>query len=132
MIVGIGVDTVDIPRFAAHLERTPALKSRLFTPAESGLVVASLAARFAAKEALMKALGGQGSLRWHDMEIVRDPERAPSFIRTPGLLRELAARSADTVHLSLTHDAGVATAFVVVEAVELRAAADRPEADGAQ
>ncbi len=57
MIVGIGIDVVDVERFGLTLERTPALRDRLFTPAEAALPLASLAARFAAKEALAKALG---------------------------------------------------------------------------
>ncbi|NQW65167.1 MAG: 4'-phosphopantetheinyl transferase superfamily protein, partial [Actinobacteria bacterium] len=56
MIEGIGIDVVDIKRFADSLERTPNLKERLFTPAEAALPISSLAARFAAKEALAKAL----------------------------------------------------------------------------
>ncbi|MBK0419748.1 holo-ACP synthase [Leucobacter sp. CSA1] len=115
MIVGIGVDTVDIGRFAGQLERTPALRSRLFTEGERTLPLASLAARFAAKEALIKALGDSGGLGWHDMSVVRDGDRAPSFEPTARLLAELRRRGADRAHLSMTHDGGVATAFVVVE-----------------
>jgi holo-[acyl-carrier protein] synthase len=115
MIVGIGVDTVDIARFERQLERTPKLRGRLFSTAEAELTVPSLAARFAAKEALIKALGGSAELRWHDMEVVRDRDRAPSFAATPGLAAALSARGADRVHLSMTHDGGSATAFVVVE-----------------
>ncbi|WP_346730609.1 holo-ACP synthase [Leucobacter allii] len=115
MITGIGVDTVGIARFGQQLERTPKLRERLFAPAERELPIASLAARFAAKEALIKALGGSGALRWSDLEVVRDGERAPAFAPTPGLSAALAARGADRAHLSMTHDADHATAFVVVE-----------------
>lgn len=115
MIRGIGVDTVDIARFERQLERTPALRERLFTAAERELPVPSLAARFAAKEALMKALGGSGALAWHDMSVVRGEARAPSFAPTAGLARELESRDVARVHLSLTHDGGIATAFVVAE-----------------
>lgn len=117
MIIGIGVDTVDIARFERQLERTPTLRDRLFTPDESVMLPHSLAARFAAKEALIKALGGSGELRWHDIEVVRDADRAPAFAATPRLSAALAARGADRAHLSMTHDAGHATAFVVVESV---------------
>ncbi len=116
MIIGIGVDTVDIERFGRQLERTPALRERLFAPAEQGLPLHSLAARFAAREALIKALGGSGGLGWHDMEVVRGADRVPAFAATPGLAREMSARGADRAHLSMTHEAGVATAFVIVEA----------------
>ncbi|MFD0891954.1 4'-phosphopantetheinyl transferase superfamily protein, partial [Streptosporangium algeriense] len=60
--MGIGVDVVDVARFAASLERTPSLRARLFTEAERGLAVRSLAARFAAKEAVAKALGAPPGL----------------------------------------------------------------------
>lgn len=124
MIHGIGVDTVDTARFARQLERTPGLLDRLFVPAERGLRPESLAARFAAKEAIVKALGGSGPLGWQDLAVGRSPEGAPLFLRTPGLCAVLSARGLAHPHLSLTHDAGVATAFVVVER-----AATRPEED---
>ena len=115
MIIGIGVDTVDIARFERQLERTPALRARLFTEAERALSTPSLAARFAAKEALIKALGGSDGVSWQDLEVQRGEDRAPGFAGTPGLTAALAARGADRSHLSLTHDAGIATAFVIVE-----------------
>lgn len=115
MIAGIGVDTVDIERFGRQLERTPALRERLFAASERGLPLHSLAARFAAKEALVKALGGSGALGWQDLVVERDRDRAPGFARTEALAAALAARGADRAHLSMTHDAGVATAFVVIE-----------------
>jgi holo-[acyl-carrier protein] synthase len=118
MIRGIGVDTVDIARFERQLERTPRLRERLFVPSEAQLSVASLAARFAAKEALIKALGGAGSLGWHDMAVIRGADRAPSFEATAELARELRGRAADKVHLSMSHDGGIATAFVVLEQAE--------------
>ncbi|MEJ6488481.1 holo-ACP synthase [Leucobacter sp. USCH14] len=116
MILGIGVDTVDIARFERTLERTPRLLERLFTEAERERPVHSLAGRFAAKEALIKALGGSDGLEWHDMEIERDTDRAPSFGRTERLLAVLARSGAVMPHVSMTHDGGFATAFVVVEA----------------
>lgn len=115
MILGIGVDTVDIGRFERSLERTPALRARLFTERECTLPTSSLAARFAAKEALIKGLGDSHGLGWHEMEILRDKDRAPSFARTEALVCVLESIGADRVHLSMTHDAGVATAFVIVE-----------------
>ena len=62
MIIGVGIDVVDIARFGATLERTPQLLERLFTPAERELPLQSLAARFAAKEAVAKALGAPGGM----------------------------------------------------------------------
>lgn len=119
MITGIGVDTVAVTRFTAQLRRAPRLLPRLFTPAEQGLKPASLAARFAAKEALIKALGGSTvagmSLGWHDIEIVGGSGKPPSFKQTPQLQRVFAALRVEAAHLSLSHDGDVATAFVVLE-----------------
>lgn len=123
MIAGIGVDTVDLERFERQLARTPALLTRLFTAPERELPLASLGARFAAKEALIKALGGSDGISWQDLEVLRGEARVPYFTMTPALARALADRGADHVHVSLTHDAGVATAFVVVEAREMTPAA---------
>ncbi|BDZ49114.1 hypothetical protein GCM10025867_13550 [Frondihabitans sucicola] len=83
-IVGIGVDVVDVKRFGRTLERTPKLRWRLFTDAEllrdgEPRRVESLAARFAAKEALIKALGGSTGIGWHDMVVGADDQRAPSL-----------------------------------------------------
>lgn len=119
MILGIGVDTVDIARFERQLDRTPALRDRLFTATERDLRTQSLAARFAAKEALIKALGGSDGLGWHDLEIIRSQDREPRFTDTPALARAFAGRGATRAHLSFTHDAGVATAFVILERVEI-------------
>jgi holo-[acyl-carrier protein] synthase len=116
LILGIGVDTVDLGRFERSIGRTPKLRSRLFTEGERELPVWSLAARFAAKEALIKALGDSHGLAWHDMEILRNEDRAPAFVRTGPLVRELQRLGGGRIHVSMTHDAGVATAFVVVEA----------------
>ena len=69
-VIGVGIDVVDIDRFVQSLERTPSLRSRLFTDAEASRPPASLAARFAAKEAIAKALGAPVGMAWHDAEIV--------------------------------------------------------------
>ena len=71
-IIGVGIDVVDIDRFMQSLERTPALRGRLFTDAEASRPPASLAARFAAKEAMAKALGAPVGMGWHDAEIVSE------------------------------------------------------------
>jgi len=117
LIVGIGVDVVDLARFERALDRTPALKPRLFTPAEyEGRPLRSLAGRFAAKEALIKAIGESTGVQWHDMQVVSDEHRNPSLVLS-GAARELAdARGVTRVHLSMSHDAGIAIAYVVVEA----------------
>ncbi|GGL35481.1 holo-ACP synthase [Phycicoccus endophyticus] len=120
MIVGVGIDVVDVARFGAALERTPALGERLFTPAERDLPLNSRAARFAAKEALAKALGAPVGLSWHDAEVVRGPDRRPAFSVRGGVADRMAALHIDSVHVSLSHDAGVASAVVVAETEEVR------------
>jgi holo-[acyl-carrier protein] synthase len=112
MIDGIGIDVVDIKRFHESLERTPGLREKLFTPAESVVKESSLAARFAAKEALYKALSPEHGLQWHDAEVINLPNGKPAF-----LFRGQIADVIDgaTVHLSLSHDAGIASAMVVIE-----------------
>ena len=112
MIDGIGIDVVDISRFEESLQRTPGLKDRLFTDGEKSNGVASLAARFAAKEALAKALHVPAGLNWHDCEVVNLENGRPVF-----LFRNQIADLIDgaAVHLTLSHDAGIASAMVVIE-----------------
>lgn len=115
-IVGVGVDVCDVARFAASLERTPTLRDRLFVPAEAaGRSVESLAARFAAKEALAKALGAPGDLAWHDCAVLRADGEPPRFQVQGTVAARVTALGGRSVHVTLSHDAGVATAFVVVE-----------------
>lgn len=115
MIIGVGIDVADIGRFEASLTRTPALRDRLFTDAEAVLPVASLAARFAAKEALAKALGAPGNLGWHDAEVVREPSGRPRLELRGTVLAAATALGAAAWHVSLSHDGGLATALVVLE-----------------
>ncbi|WP_350349184.1 holo-ACP synthase [Agromyces sp. G08B096] len=117
MIAGIGVDVVDIARFERSLIRTPRLVDRLFAESERGRPARSLAARFAAKEALIKALGGPALMRWHDMRIVQDAAGNPDFALSGALADHVASLGIDRVHLSMSHDAGIASAFVVLERV---------------
>ena len=115
MIVGIGIDVVELVRFEASLTRTPALRDKLFTPAEAGLPLQSLAARFAAKEALAKALGAPAGMEWADAEVVSEDSGRPQF-EIRGTVRSRAdALGVRSVHLSLSHDAGIASAVVVLE-----------------
>jgi holo-[acyl-carrier protein] synthase len=115
MAVGVGVDVVDIERFRASLERTPALLAKLFTPAEAILPIESLAARFAAKEALAKALGAPGDLAWLDAEVVSLPSGQPVLELRGTVLARAEELGVTSSHLSLTHDAGVAIAFLIME-----------------
>jgi len=115
VIVGVGVDVVDIARFEASLGRTPGLRERLFTSAEAELPMASLAARFAAKEAIAKALGAPKGMGWHDAEIIREDSGRPVFEIRGSVLEVADALGVTCVHVSLSHDGGLATAYVVLE-----------------
>lgn len=115
MIVGIGVDVVDLARFERAIARTPGLRDRLFAESERERPVRSLAARFAAKEAFIKAMGGSSVLRWHDMVVVNNEHGDPGFVLHGATAAEAQARGITSIHLSMSHDAGIATAFVVAE-----------------
>jgi holo-[acyl-carrier protein] synthase len=116
VIVGIGVDVVDIARFDRAVGRTPALLPRLFTEGERHRPTASLAARFAAKEALIKAIGEtRAGFRWVDMVVDADEHGNPHITAGGGVAEMLAERGITDLHLSMTHDCGVACAFVVAE-----------------
>ncbi|WP_101525187.1 holo-ACP synthase [Nocardioides houyundeii] len=114
-VLGVGIDVADIARFGASLERTPGLRERLFTPAEATRPLASLAARFAAKEALAKALGAPVGMAWHDAEIVSEDTGRPRFELCGSVAAQAAALGVGHVHVSLSHDAGIASAVVVLE-----------------
>ena len=115
-VLGVGIDVCDIARFEASLARTPGLLQRLFTPHEADRPPASLAARFAAKEALAKALGAPVGMAWHDAEVVSEESGRPRFDLRGTVLARAAELGATSVHLSLSHDAGIASAVVVLEA----------------
>ena len=122
VMIGIGVDVVEIERFRLALARTPSMRSRLFTDVELAYVepkadpVPSLAARFAAREAIMKALGlGLGAFGFHDAWVEVEPSGAPRLVVT-SRARELAVdRGVVRWHVSLSHDGPVAIAMVVAE-----------------
>ncbi|MER7106493.1 holo-ACP synthase [Streptomyces sp. NPDC000229] len=121
MIIGVGIDVAEIDRFAAAMERTPHMAQRLFLERELLLPsgerrgIASLAARFAAKEAIAKALGAPAGLQWTDAEVYVEDSGQPR-LRVRGTV---AARAAELGvrqwHVSLSHDAGVASAVVIAE-----------------
>ncbi len=120
VICGIGVDAVDIERFRRSLERTPSMRERLFTEHELADVapkadpVPSLAARFASREAVMKAMGlGLGAFGFHDVWVDRRESGEP-HLNITGRAAELAHdRGIETWHLSITHTDQVAIAYVV-------------------
>ena len=121
-MIGIGLDVVEVERFRLALARTPSMKARLFTAIELDYVapkadpVPSLAARFAAREAIMKALGlGLGAFGFHDAWVEVEASGAPRLV-VIGRARELAVdRGVVRWHLSLAHDGPVAVAMVVAE-----------------
>jgi holo-[acyl-carrier protein] synthase len=112
MIDGIGIDVVDIKRFHESLARTPGLREKIFTESERSVKESSLAARFAAKEALYKALSPDHGLQWHEAEIINLANGKPAFLFR-GEIADLIDGA--SVHLSLSHDAGIASAMVVIE-----------------
>ncbi len=121
MIIGIGIDVVPVDRFAESLTRTPGLRDRLFTPDEQRTPSGgtrtgeSLAARFAAKEALAKALGAPGDLHWHDAEVMVGELGRP-HLEVRGTVAGRAAQLGVTSwHISLSHDGGIASAVVIAE-----------------
>ena len=121
-VIGVGVDAVDIERFRVSLARTPSMRTRLFTAEELAYVapksdpVPSLAARFAAREAVMKAMGlGLGAFGFHEAWVTRAPSGEPSLVIT-GRAAELAAERGITEWLlSITHTDLVAIAHVVAQ-----------------
>ncbi|MEV0847881.1 holo-ACP synthase [Streptomyces sp. NPDC049954] len=121
MIIGVGIDVAEIDRFGAALRRTPGLAERLFVEAETFLPdgerrgTASLAARFAAKEALAKALGAPPGLRWTDAEIWTEEGGRPRLRVSGTVAARAEALGVRHWHVSLSHDAGVASAVVVAE-----------------
>jgi holo-[acyl-carrier protein] synthase len=114
-VVGVGVDVVDVARFEAVLARTPGLAPRVLTPLERSDRPERMAARFAAKEALAKALGAPPGLRWHDAWVHSEPSGAPRLHVTGTVAAACDLRGARRLHLSLSHDGPVAVAFVVLE-----------------
>lgn len=119
---GVGVDVVSIPRFRTALARTPGMRRRVFVASELEYVagkvdpVPSLAARFAAREAVMKALGlGLGAFGFHDVWVDVDAAGAPR-LRVVRRAEELAVdRGVTGWHVSLSHDGPVAIAMVAAE-----------------
>ena len=121
MIIGIGVDVVDISRFESLLGRQPKFIDRVLSQREqqhndgSQRNAASLAARFAAKEAVAKALGGPAGLRWHDCEVLTDATGKPRLEFRDSVAAAAAAAGVSRWHVSLTHDGGHAIAYVIAE-----------------
>jgi holo-[acyl-carrier protein] synthase len=119
-VLGVGIDLIEIDRIAAALERRPRFAQRCFTEAEEAYCASRafppqhFAARFAAKEAVGKALG-IGMTRWRDVEVVRG-RGAPTAVLYGRHLQRAADMGVVRIHLSLTHSRGIAAAVAVVEA----------------
>jgi holo-[acyl-carrier protein] synthase len=124
VILGFGMDVVEIARISRILEgpaaRVERFLARCFTAAERAYCdgrrdrAGRYAARFAAKEAAVKALGAPPGLAWTDLEVARG-DGAPS-LRFAGAARAAADRlEVARVHLTMTHDAGIAGAAVILE-----------------
>lgn len=121
-IVGIGIDVVDVARMRETINRTPSFRDRCFTAGERAYAESAndpaerYAVRFAAKEAVMKAMGlGLGAFGFHDVEVVREESGVPS-LRISGEAAAHAERRAITNwHLSLTHTETTAAAYVIAE-----------------
>lgn len=126
MIVSIGIDIIEVYRISETLARTPRFVERVFTEKERAYCEAkgaasaqSFAARFAAKEAFLKALktGWRGKITWHDMEILNDEQGVPS-LKISGEAREILKKTgANKIHLSMSHTTDHATAQVILEKI---------------
>jgi holo-[acyl-carrier protein] synthase len=124
MIVGLGIDVVEVARMAAALRRHgDRFVDRIFTTDERAACdprvdrVLALAARFAAKEACLKALGTgwADGLGFRDVEVARDENRPPRLVLHRAAARRAEALGVVRSHVSLTHQPGVAAAVVILE-----------------
>ena len=117
----LGVDVVEVQRFHAIAERTAGFTDRVLTHTEihhrdgTRRSDSSLAARFAAKEAVAKALGAPAGMEWHHCVVSVDTAGRPSLDLTGTVLATAEALGITDWHISLTHDSGVAIAYVIAE-----------------
>jgi holo-[acyl-carrier protein] synthase len=121
-IVGIGVDICEIDRMERALGRHRTMRERVFTPEERAYCdsrarpAESYAGRFAAREAVIKALGGYRGKRWHDISVTRAPTGAPA-IRLEGNAKVRGdALGVDRVLITFTHERSTAVAFAMAVA----------------
>ena len=126
MIVSIGIDIVEVYRIRETISRTPRFVERVFTEKEraycdaKGMAAAqSYAARFAAKEAFLKALktGWSGKITWHDIEIVSGENNVPNLEIHGEAQKILENLGANQIHLSLSHTTEHAVAQVILEKI---------------
>jgi len=118
-VLAVGIDVVAVERFAASMARTPALAARLFTSQEQVTASghprgpASLAARFAVKEAAAKALGVPTGMDWHDCQVVSEMSGRPRLEISDTVAAAAAALGVTDWRISISHDAGIAAAVVI-------------------
>ena len=118
-ISGIGVDLVDVERVRRMLDRHPTFPARVFTPQEieycerQANPAESYAARWAAREACRKALGGVRGMRWHDVRVARAPTGAPSLVLDGATRVKAESLGVSQVMVALTHERKMAGAFCV-------------------
>ena len=121
MTRGVGMDLIEIARIERALDRRPRLADRIFTPEEQRYAAGKarpgrhLAARFAAKEALAKALGAPAGMHWQDAEVHRGADGRPHFEVRGTVDARVQVLGITAIHVSLSHDAGIASAVVVAE-----------------
>jgi holo-[acyl-carrier protein] synthase len=124
VIVSIGIDIIEVYRIRETLARTPRFAARVYTDSERAYCEAkgaaaaqSYAARFAAKEAFLKALqtGWRGKITWHDIEVISGEAGVPSLKITGEALKILENTGANRIHLSLSHTTEHAVAQVILE-----------------
>ncbi|MEY4397461.1 MAG: hypothetical protein RLZ53_37 [Actinomycetota bacterium] len=115
MVVGVGVDLVDVTRFEEQVAKTPGLLERLFTATEREASMQTVAGRFAAKEALIKALGGSDGVSWQEVEITKNSSGKPEIQTSGATAKAVADAGVSKLHLSISHDGGMAIAMVVAE-----------------
>lgn len=119
-MIGIGVDLCEVERMRAALTRTPTIRDRLFTETEQAYCdlrrdpAERYAARFAAKEAVLKAMGvGVGACKWREIEVARASSGAPSVLLHGGAQRLADERGIGEWRLSMTHTHRMAEAIAV-------------------
>ena len=115
MILGLGIDLVEIDRLQNQLSENPALAARLFAPSELGLPPASLAARFAVKEALAKAVGDPRLLSWVEIELGKNELGKPELLLSGNTASNLESRGVRSALVSITHTERTAAAVVILQ-----------------
>lgn len=115
MIIGVGVDLVDLSRFENSIEKNPGLIEKIFHTDERDAATRTLAGRFAAKEALIKVFGDSKPMRWHDVRVSKDELGKPEISLFDSTAEYAKSRGIQNLHLSISHDGNFAMAFLVAE-----------------